>query len=206
MKYILLLVIAGWGITACKKKTITYKVEGTITDQTFSQPMSGATVQLYQVPAGSSSSSELVETVTTGSDGKYQFEFKRDRIEKYIVKISKPNYFAITTQFTQDDLDTKKTNVFTHTTTAKAWVKLHFVNTDANQDLKYIRQSGKEGCDECCAGTEQFLYGAVDESIYCINDGNTPYGYYYWVLNTTNNGPMSITTPAFDTVEILLNY
>jgi hypothetical protein len=206
MKYTSLLIIVALGVFACQKKSVNYKIEGTVTDQSFSQPLSGATVQLYQVPAGTSGGSEILATTTTGSDGKYQFEFKREKIEKYTVKISKLNYFTATKDFTQEDLTPEKTNAFSHATTAKAWVKLHFVNTDADTDLKYIRQQGKQNCEECCASSEQFLYGAVDESIYCVNDANTAYAYYYWVLNSMDNGPMSIVTPAFDTVELLLNY
>jgi len=206
MKYTLLLLIVALGFASCKKKSVNYAIEGTVTDQTFSQPMSGATVQLYEVPAGTSGGSTLLASATTGSDGKYHFEFKREKIEKYTLKISKPNYFAITKDFTQEDLNPKETTSFTHSTTAKAWVKLTFVNSDADDDLKYIHQQGKVDCEECCASTEQFLYGVQNTSIYCINDGNTTYAYYYWVLNSSNNGQQSIVTPAFDTVELLLTY
>lgn len=196
-----LLLVAG-----CKKKDITYTVEGVITDSSFNQPLNGATVTLYQVPIGGTTPTDVLATAQTGNDGKYHFEFKRDRVEKYIIKIEKNNYFPVTHTFYQDDMSTKETNYYTHTTTAKAWAALHFVNTDPDQDLKFQRQTGKSGCEECCEGSPQFLYGAVDTVIYCINDGNYDYGYYYWVLNTAINGPESTNTTAFDTTEILLNY
>lgn len=206
MKNRMIVILMLFALGACKKKDITYTVEGTITDATFGQPLAGATVSLYEVPAGGATPTDLVATVVTGSDGRYSFEIKRDKIESYQIDISKNLYFGTSKSFHADDLSTKETNTFTHSVTAMSWVKLRFVNTDADQDLKYIRQEGKTGCAECCTETEQFFYGITDTSVYCINDGNTTYGYYYWVLNTANNGPMSVTTIPFDTVELVLNY
>ena len=204
MKYTVfaLILLLGIGLGACKKKKITYTVEGIVTDASYSQPLSGATVQLYGTPAGSSTPSQLIGTVTTGSDGKYSFTFDRDKIEQYAIIVSKNQYFEITNSFTAESLSSTETNTRNISTTAKSWVKLRFVNLmpDAADELKYIRQTGKSGCAECCYGGDQFLYGAVDTAIYCINDGNTTYSYYYWVLNTQNNGPKSIVTQPFDTV------
>jgi hypothetical protein len=206
MKYILLLVVGCLVLPACKKKAITYKVNGTVTDQSLAQPLAGATVQLYEMPAGSSAPTNVVATTTTGADGTYHFEFKREKVEKYTIKVSKALYFPVSTQFSAEDLSSSENNQFTHTTTAMSWVRLRFINADADQNLKYIRQQGKNGCAECCPSGEQFIYGAADETIYCINDGNTTYQYYYWILNTPDNGPMSVVTPPFDTVDLVLNY
>ena len=206
MKYIFGFLIALIAVSACKKKEITYVVEGVITDNSYSQPLAGATVDLYEIPLGSSTPSTVLASATTGSDGKYHFEFKREKIEKYVIVITKNGYFSTSTEFHADDLSTQETNTFSHTTTAKSWVKLRFINTDAGVNLKYIRQSGKMDCDECCASTDQYLYDAVDTAIYCINDGNTTYSYYYWVLGTTINGPKSVVTTPFDTVDLVLNY
>lgn len=206
MKYVYAFLFASIALSSCKKKDITYVVEGVITDNSYSQPLAGATVDLYEVPLGSSNPTTVVSSATTGSDGKYHFEFKREKIEKYVVVITKNNYFSTSTEFYADNLSTQETNTFSHTTTAKSWVRLRFINTDIDVDLKYIRQSGKTNCDECCLASEQYLYDAVDTTIYCINDGNTTYSYYYWVLGTTINGPKSVVTTPFDTVDLILNY
>lgn len=205
MKYVLFLAVGCMLLSACKKKEITYTVEGTVTDESYSQPLAGATVELYEVPAGASSPSNILATTVTDPDGKYRFTFQREKVEKYVVKITKTLYFPVSAQFSAENLSSSETNYFSHTTTAMSWVRLRFINTDENQDLKYIRQSGKSGCEECCPATEQFIYGA-DETIYCINDGNTVYQYYYWVLNSPINGPMSVVTVPFDTTDLILNY
>lgn len=201
---LLILLAAG----ACKKKHITYVVEGTVTDNSFSQPLSGATVKLYKASGSNFTPGNLIESQTTGSDGTYHFEFDRDKTEAYVIVVEKNNYFGTSGNFTQEGLDASNSNVRNFSIYAKSWVKLRFVNLSPlpTDQLQYIRQNGKSGCEECCPGGDQFLYGAVDTAIYCINDGNTTYGYYYWVLNTSNNGPKSIVTVPFDTVELLLNY
>lgn len=201
-----LLVLLAFG--SCKKKNITYVVEGTVTDNSFSQPLSGATVSLYKASGSTFIQGTLLESTTTGSDGKYHFEIERDKTEAYVIVIEKNNYFGTSANFTQEGLDAENSNTRNFGLYAKSWVKLRFTNLNPapTDQLKYIRQSGKSDCEECCPGGDQFLYGAVDTAIYCINDGNTTYSYYYWVLNTQVNGPKSIVTVPFDTVELVLNY
>ncbi len=142
------------------------------------------------------------------TDGTYSFTFPRDKMEKYIITINKTNYFEILETVYFSDLTTKEDNIRNYSTKAKAWVKLVFFNSSPmpGDQLKYIKQAGKEGCAECCSDAEQLLNGPVNTSIYCINDGNTDYSYYYWVLGTGNQGLKSAYTTPFDTVEINLTY
>jgi 5-hydroxyisourate hydrolase-like protein (transthyretin family) len=208
MRFLLFSLLLLFAMGSCKKKNITYIVEETVTDNSFAQPLSGATVKLYKASGSNFIQGTLVETITTGSDGKYRFDIKRDKTEAYVIVVEKDNYFGTSSNLTQENLDPDKSNARNYAIYAKSWVKLRFVNLNPVQSdvLQYIRQNGKSQCEECCPGGDQFLYGDVDTSIYCINDGNTTYSYYYWVLNTPVNGPKSIVTVPFDTVELLLNY
>jgi hypothetical protein len=193
---------------SCKKGKADFTLKGTITDITFNQNLSGASIKLYQVPIGSTNE-ELIQTSTIGSDGTYSFTFPRDKIEKYILRISKTNYFDLEETVLFKDLTIEEDNIRNYGTHAKAWVKLTFKNTispSSSDEFKFIKQLGKEGCAECCSDTEQFLYGIVDTSIYCINNGNDYYSYLYFKLNTTFSGTMETQTVAFDTTEIILNY
>jgi hypothetical protein len=193
---------------SCKKGKADFTLKGTITDITFNQNLSGASIKLYQVPIGSTNE-ELIQTSTIGSDGTYSFTFPRDKIEKYILRISKTNYFDLEETVLFKDLTIEEDNIRNYGTHAKAWVKLTFKNTispSSADEFKFIKQLGKEGCAECCSDTEQFLYGIVDTSIYCINNGNDYYSYLYFKLNTTFSGTMETQTVAFDTTEIILNY
>lgn len=199
---VLLMVFAS-----CKKKNALFSVQGVITDQTFSQPLSGATIKLYQIPIGSSDE-VLIGSQTADAKGSYSFSFPRDKMEKYILRITKDLYFSKEETINYSELSLDKVYKRNSSTTAMSWAKLtfHNLNPQATDHLQFIKQSGKVNCPECCPSTYQNYYGALDTSIYCTNDGNTNYSYLYWVLNTLDQGNQIVYTTAFDTVEIILNY
>lgn len=206
MKYwsvILFLVV----FSACKKGKGDFTLKGVITDTTFSTPHAGAVVKIYQVPAGTTQE-VLIGTQTLGSDGAYSFTFPRDKMEKYLVKVTKNNYFSLNETVYFSELSLEEDNIANFSTTAKSWAKLRFINSNPQPGdiLTYIKQEGKANCPECCTTSETIFFGALDTTIYCINDGNTNYSYFYTVSGTTNQGIKSATTIAFDTTEILLNY
>lgn len=192
---------------SCKKGNAEFTIKGTITDATFQQGLSGASVSLYQVPSGTNTA-ELIGSATLTSDGSYTFTFERQKMDKYILTVAKSNYFSLSETINFSSLSIEDDNVRNYSTTAKSWVKLHFYNLNPSDldQLDYIKQQGKQSCAECCPATYQYLYGAVDTSIYCINDGNTVYSYLYSVYGTTDQGIKSVTTAAFDTTELYLSY
>lgn len=206
MRYALL-ILTFFILFACKKGQADFVLNGKITDSTFGQSHSGASVKLYQVPVGTTQEI-LVGSSILGSDGNYSFTFPRDKMEKYVLKVSKTNYFDIEETIYFSSLSIENENIRNYSTTAKSWVKLTFnnVNPLPSDELHFIKQSGKEDCDECCGTTENVLYGAVNLSIYCINDANTEYSYFYEVIGTSNIGIKSSYTIPFDTTEIILNY
>jgi len=193
--------------SSCKKGAGDFTISGTITDSTFSGGLSGATLELYQVPVGTQSML-LVGNVTLGADGKYSFTFPRERMEKYIIKVNKLNYFPIEETIYYSSLDIGKVNTRNYFTKAKAWVELRLVNMNpiAQDHLRYIKQEGLQGCAECCPITNQDFFGALDTSIFCINNGNTPYSIYYLIMNTNNQGTKQVTTVPFDTTQLYLEY
>ncbi len=203
--FYLILVLAVF--SACKKGKADFTLKGTVTDTTFATGLDGATVSLYENEAGSTGTS-LIGTSTLGSDGAYSFTFPRNQAESYRIEITKANYFAIEDLIPFSALSVENDNIYDYGTTAKAWVALRFTNQNgqATDVLQYLRQSGKTGCDECCVGGDQFIYGDVDTTIYCINDGNETYSYHYWIQNTSLNGNRSVVTTSFDTTEIHLTY
>ncbi|MFN5845311.1 MAG: hypothetical protein ACK46O_06315 [Flavobacteriia bacterium] len=194
-------------LLSCKKKKVDFVLTGIVTESTFNGNLSGASVKLYQVPVGSVSE-ELLGSVIVDTDGKYSFTFPRDKMEKYILRISKSGYFDLLKTVYFSELSVSSENIRNYSTTAKSWVKLTFHNLNPlpSDHLTFIKQSGKEGCAECCPETEYSFYGTLDTSIYCINDGNTYYSYFYNVMGTTDQGINGVNTVAFDTTEIVLNY
>ena len=206
-RYFLSILLVTILLCSCKKGKANFVLRGTLTDLTFSKNLSGATVKLYQVPVASAQE-QLLQTITSGEDGSFSFTFPRDKMEKYVLKISKEGYFDIQKDVYFSELTIEEDNVRNYATTAKSWVKLRFINTvpSFSDHLRYIKQEGKVDCQDCCSKDEQNYFGALDTAIYCINDANTNYSYYYWIIGTPNQGLKSAYTTPFDTTEILLEY
>ena len=93
MRYLALLVIILLS-PSCKKGQADFVLKGTVTDLTFNQNLSGATIKLYQVPVGTAQQ-KLIGISTLEADGSYSFTFPRDKMEKYVIIINKTNYFNL---------------------------------------------------------------------------------------------------------------
>lgn len=202
--FFLLLIILGINLSACKKGNLEYKIEGTISDKSFNTTLAGATVTLYVLKIGTSTPIEFGH-VTTGSDGKYSFSFKREKYESISIKVTKDMYFEENYNTTLDHLEVKKTNTINFDSYAKSWARIHITGNGLN-DCRYIRQEGYSGCAECCPTDYQYFVLPTDTSVYCINRGNTLYQVYYNVMQTPTQGPIGITTVPFDTTELLIAY
>jgi hypothetical protein len=192
---------------SCDKGAGEFSISGIITDDTFDTSLVGAEIAIYKVPLASNTE-QFIESQTISSDGKYQFTVPRERIEKYILRITKHLYVPIEKTIYFSELKLKEENVFDLTTWAQSWVEIKLVNQNplSMDHFRYIKQAGYASCAACCPITEQDFYGALDTSIYCINKGNTIYSLLYWVLNTPNQGYLEANTTAFDTTQIYLNY
>lgn len=193
----------------CKKKEFSFTLKGVVTDNTFSNTLAGATVILEEFIAGGSTSDDLIHTATVAADGSYEFIFERRKATKYTLTIKKDNYFDIFDEIPFSDFSTEGPLTKNYSTTAKAWVKLIFINDLPSTDFdefKYTKQQGKQDCTECCSIAEQAFYGKAQQEFMCVNDGNTTYSYYYFATNPNDNGLMEITTPAFDTVELIKHW
>ena len=192
---------------SCSKKSSNYILKGTINDSSLSSILSNASISLYKQLPGNSYET-FISSTTSASDGSYSFNFERDKSEKYSIKISKANYFNLEETITVASLSIGSENNRNYSLSAKSWVKLHFKNLDPHPEdvFRFMKQQGKVNCTECCPSSYQYLYGAKDTSIYCINDGNSTYSYIYAVVGTTNQDIKSVITSPFDTTEIYLEY
>lgn len=203
MRILLLALLVGvMTLPSCKKGKADITLKGSVTDATFGGGLSSGTIKIYEVEA-SSGDKNLVGSQTL-TDGSYSFTFPRNAVEKYIIEITKDNYFSQEESIPLSELTIEEDNVRNFSTTAESWAGLRFVTSNPNATLNYTRQTGKSGCETCCPSGTQTIYGAVDTIIYCPNDGNTTYSYNYQV-----NGLFGIkeaTTVAFDTTMITLSY
>ena len=193
--------------SSCKKGKADFTITGTITNTSINSGLDGATVKIYETPAGSGAL-ELIGTATTNISGLYSFSFPRNQSESYTITCEKSNHFSIEETINFSDLSIKEDNVYNYSTSAKSWAKLRFVNVSpsGSDNLKFTKTAGKSGCIECCENTETSLVNIIDTTIYCINDGNTTYSYTYLHVGTSNFGDKSAITLPYDTTEIILNY
>lgn len=205
MKQASLLIFLVIILFSCEKGKADFVLKGTINDATFSTKLENAIVSLYQVEAGSNEET-YIGTQTLGSDGNYSFKFPRDNMEKYILRITKENYFPLEETIYFSSLSLNTDNIRDYSTTAKAWVKLDFIN-DPNfggDQLEYTIQQGKENVDGSCQHGTYTINTST--SYYCINDGNQLYSYLYFAFGPNDTGVKSIITTPFDTTELTLTY
>ncbi len=207
MRALFFLLITTSFFAACKKGKSDFTLKGTISDATFSQPLSNGTVKLYEIEAGGGNQT-LIETMVTGNDGGYSFTFPRNKVENYILTIQKENYFDKQTIIPFNDMTIKEENVKDLSATAKSWAKITLLNNNPQQSdhLAIVKQQGKNDCAECCTSSQVDFYGAIDTSFYCANDGNTTYQFFYQLVGTGIQGVKSGVTTVFDTTEITLQY
>lgn len=191
---------------ACNKDKGNFKIEGTAFDVSLGQTLSGATVKIYQTPAGTGLKEHLA-TTTTDALGNYSFSFKREKMEKYTIVISKALYFDKSIDIPFSSMSLEEAEVIDIETTAKSWVKIHLnnLNPQSSDVLDYTKQNGKVDCEECCSAGMQSFSGPLDSTFYCINDGNTVYSFLY-STNSIGSGIKTITTVPFDTVDLELQY
>lgn len=206
-KVAILMVLSVFLASSCKKGKADFILKGTITDATHNSGLSGASVKLYATSAGSLSKFEIA-SATLDSEGSFNFEFPRDKVETYYLEVQKDNYFEIYETIPFSGLTIEEDNVRNYSTTAKGWVKFHVENNNgqASDVMEYLREDGKVNCTECCPGGYRYFYGAVDSTFYCVNDGNSVYSGYYWVQGGGPSGPFWVITPPFDTVDVFITY
>lgn len=189
---------------SCKKKDLKYVIQGTVMDLSYHAPLAGAKV-IISVTTTSNSSLVQKVALTTDASGNYSYELDREKLQSVVIAVEKDNYFSDSKTTTLDNLSLDSDNTFNFSIYAKSWARIHFVS-DGTKTIKYYKQTGKNGCTECCPSGEIQLSNLTDHSVYCINDGNTEYKVFYDVQGTSNNGTISVTTVPFDTTEILINY
>lgn len=208
MKNLLVITLIALLFSSCKKDELSFTIKGTVSDATLSGALSGATVKLYSFPLGSTLG-VYESSVSTDSQGNYNFELVHDKYEKIQIVVEKANYFEIIDDVSFSNLSTTDDNVFNYGMEAKAWTKFIIKNqqpTSAQDEFKLFKNSGKTDCAECCDNGYTFYYGAVDTAVYCANGGNRYMAFFYWVNGNEDNGNDSVYNTPFDTTTYSFYY
>jgi hypothetical protein len=193
--------------SSCSRGVASFTLSGTITDATFSQGHAGAVLTLSKVMI-TTGEEILMETKTLSADGKYEFKFPREKVEKYIVRVSKPLYFDVEEEVQFSSLTVGTANIRNYSTKAKSWVELRFVNSSVlpTDHFRYIKFQGLENCAECCTAEQVDLYADAYYSRTCINEALSVYSIYYQVMGTTTQNVVEVVSQPFDTTLLLVNY
>ena len=91
--FLIVQIIFLLALSACKKETPNFTIKGVIEDNSFDKGLNNATLELYEIEVGSKQST-FVSSTKTDVNGNYSFNFPRNKIEKYLISISKENYFT----------------------------------------------------------------------------------------------------------------
>jgi hypothetical protein len=209
MRLFIFFCVLSFTFSCNKKKELEFSIDGSILDESFSAPLNDASVYILKKPIGGTFVNVKLSSTITDNNGKFSLVFPREKVESYMLVIEKENYFTVEEIVTFSQLSTEKALKLELKTTAKAWAKIRLVNVNpvnSNDILKIIKMQGKDNCPECCTKNEQFFYGALDSTFYCINNGNSNYSFYHWIMNSPEQAQHTFYTPAFDTVEYVLTY
>ena len=190
---------------SCKKGKSTINLKGNIFNGSSNQWMASMNLTLSEVNAVTGLPNEIQST-STDANGQYSFSFPRNQVDHYILTGTKENCFQLEVKIPFSELSIKKDNYYNAIAYEKGWVKLRFENFDPQpgEILSCNINKTKTGCEECCS-TGLFTI-SNDTSIFCINDGNHEFEYYYNNTTTGQSGFKSAITTSFDTTEIYLLY
>lgn len=196
-------------LLSCKKDSIQFAISGKINDTSFNTGLSGASVSIYQVNAGTTEKVYITST-TTDEGGNYEFKINREQAEKYYIDCSKENYFDVEKEVNFSDLTTDKTNTINIDIDAKAtirWIVKNIGQVDSTDVFKIQKMNGKTDCEACCANTFYIYTGAnVNDTLTCRTKGNT-YLKFYQIDNQEQTSELdSVYCTAFQTTTVSINF
>jgi hypothetical protein len=193
--------------TSCKKTAGTFEIQGKIINELNALGLEDCKVYLYSYPVGTNEEL-LTDSTISNQDGSYSFQFERAQIEKYKITFTKEGYFAGEKTVFFSELTLEEINILNFETNGKSWAGIRILNQNpqAGDHFRYIKQEGKTDCEACCPEEEQNFFGALDTTIYCINNANEPYSILYWVIGTPILDIASVNTTMADTTLIEITY
>lgn len=193
----------------CKKEPVEFTISGTLVDNSFDTRLSGADIKITAVSSGTGDT-RVVGNQTVGTDGMYKITFKRERDTKFYITIEKDGYYPIEETIFFSELSVSEDNVYDYSTFAESNINFKIKNigtSTTNDELKLEIYEAKTNCDNCCSLGQRYFYGEnIDTSFICANNGNKYYKFIYW---DTQMGAVtfdSIITPAFGTVDYIIEY
>jgi hypothetical protein len=195
----------GLSLSSCKKN-LYFQISGFVFDQSFNRNLDGGKIVLEQISADGSEKSEVILESTINSSGSFELKFKREKSIKYILTITKDNYFTHREEINFDDLDTSIPLILKIDVFAKSWIKFNIENqgTVSSSDVYTLFfNNPKTNCEECCSLKKYFFNGQTDTTFSCLFDGGKNYEFEYIISSPFSQDKFYVTTIPFDTVEVI---
>lgn len=199
--------LAILALTFCKKKEVTYQVEGHVKDATLNKGMTEASVFIELKSASSSSTFEAYKTISLNSNGDFTVDIPRGSNTQARFTVQKGGYFETYNTLQFQNLSVEEPNKIELSSTEKAWARIIFINDNgqANDVLSFVKQKGKINCTDCCNSETILIQGALGDTIECINDANTEFSFIY-SINGGNPMTDGLTTPGGLTTDKIIHY
>ncbi|MBI2257884.1 MAG: hypothetical protein HYU67_03185 [Flavobacteriia bacterium] len=205
LHYIVFLFIS---LTSCKKD-LYFQIEGQVFDGSLNTVLNAADIQIVQVNNDGSVNNTAVYNTITDNNGKFSLNIKREKAIKYLINISKDNYFDEEKSINFSDLSTETPNIVLYQLFAKSWIKFRINNVfPANSsDVFTLNFNDKlTVCNECCIDSKYYYNGNIHDSLICLFKGNQSYFFNYIVSSPFEQKDIEIKTISFDTVTYDFNY
>ncbi|MFK7757520.1 MAG: hypothetical protein AB8B53_11380 [Flavobacteriales bacterium] len=201
--------------SGCKKnETEKLKLEGTITDSSTGQTLSGVSVllegQLLQSGTFNTNFQDIA-SASTNSSGEFEMEIDRDNYNELRLIYVKSSYLDFTEIISADELSPSGTD-YSVALDPVSTVNLRLVNSSPSSDddeIEFRYTSAFFPQCSCCTNTPRVFIGTdIDTTLTCTIVGNTQLDYAYFV---TKNGFESVFTNgvfvnSFETADIVINY
>jgi hypothetical protein len=205
------LIAISCSLNSCKKEPIQYTFGGTVTESVNGSVVSGANVTVSQrVYEGNVASSffNSAGLATSGSDGKWEMTFDREKVFEFKVAITKSGYFDSEQIISSGDVAVDETKIINETLEPKSWIKFHIVNMSGmTTDLfTMIHYNFKTGCSGCTTNDYYYYEGIVDSTFSILTTGGVYTKYSYKNPGAAIYIQDSVYTTPFDTVAVNINY
>lgn len=199
-------------LASCKDKQITYELIGTITDINNGTPINNATINISQKEVTTTALNPnyvFVTNATSDANGNYNLIYNREKVIDFKVEIESDNHYFYETIVLPSDLSTENATKYDFELTAKGWVKIRLINSNAEdgEQLNFYKHNVKEDCSDCCANGYTIINDQTpDTSFTCPIVGNNYFKYSYGETIANSSFTDSIYCNGMDTTLLKIYY
>jgi 5-hydroxyisourate hydrolase-like protein (transthyretin family) len=190
LAFFAVLTLSTLQFSGCKKDKdpVLLGMSGTLVDPNTGAALSGVAVKLSSnelVNGVWSNTYNTLDQATTGSDGRFLFEFENRTAVDYRLNFEKTNYFLSEVTVNTEELSTASTYDASYDLYSKAWFEVRVLNVnpfDASDNVIYQQVAGTGNCGFCCDNDQHSYSGvSVDTTKKCSLYGSQWVKYDYFV-------------------------